>query len=1286
MTMPPEDESSSIWTEKTQKPDESFDKKYWRKIFITSCFLAVLVDPLFLYVPILMDDFKCLMLDPKLKTAALLLRTVTDLFYLMDIIIRIYRHGNYSSGLFNELDDRQNQMNFSFRWKSRVRRIAKTIWALIDILIDIVALLPLPQVAILIFFSKMIDLRSLTTTRMVLMNVFALLQYVPRVLRIYLSFKELKKRPLKEKLKETPIWIKGVLNFSMYIIASHVAGALWYFFAIQRMMICWHSACRKNDGCDNRMFGCHDHHFFRNTTILNDLCPVSVGDNSSDTMFFDFGIFATALEYGLVGSTSYFKKFLNCFWWGLRNLSSLGSNLEPSADGWENLYTIFISISGLLLFLYLIGNLQMYMQFETTRREDRKRKMLNEQKVEEKGFDIELWLFKRGVPTRLNKDMKLQIIEKVKQALEDGMEINLDNIFPLLHSDVQSRIEDYMPLTKLKQVPMLRGMDEGLLKIIYEKLEHVRYTESENSFIIQKDKPLEKMVYIVDGFVYIKEGSSSRRGASAGARELCGEELLRWPFSTFFFLREPLLATESVMATGVVETLVLNASDLRSIYNQSDIFEKEARRHKGMMKEEIELYIDGLIRKNEIVIRLNHDVKSRIMKNVEEKFHQDDLYWDHLFSHLPRDFQDEIERYLPVTKLEKVPMLRGIDEDVFKIICQKLEPVRYTENTFIIQKGEQLDKMVYIVDGFVSVEKRSSVDSRQGAGELFGEELLRLPFSTDFPFTRPLATESVKVIGVVEALALYAHDLQSIYRKLDIFEKEKPRHRIMMKEEIERNIDELICSNGIPERLNQDVKSRMMKNVEENFQQDDLYWDLLDWDHLVYGLPLDFQKEIISYMPLTKLKQVLAFQNMDYKVLKEICNHLRPKTYNRNDNIIKKGDPIQMLLIVEGRIGQEGWVKDAGEIYGEELLVWPFSTSFPDEVPAAAKSPFVITDVVEALVLTAGDMESVATKFRKHFIKNYGKFVRKSEFDLFTDYYSEGAIKEATRNYTCLNNPNEEGYGTVYHTELDGRAVAIKTCNSAIGDPFIQSQRLVHEAFVLLEISHKNVERLLGCCLETRWPIMVYDRTDALTLAEHFHRNRSKLSLESRMKIAAETAGALAHVHSRSVIHRDVKTTNILVDRTTHTVQVTGFGASRLLDEDEVSTLPGTSRHLDPEYYLKSHDVYSFGVVLVELLTHQEAVSSNGSETSLANDFVRSVQEDRLGQILDGEINRDKFSFEMAKKVSELAVTCLRSREEERPSMEKVAEELEGVVQTIRNRVEYSTVDDNVSSASRTSE
>ncbi|KAM1406489.1 hypothetical protein ACFXTH_001152 [Malus domestica] len=157
------------------------------------------------------------------------------------------------------------------------------------------------------------------------------------------------------------------------------------------------------------------------------------------------------------------------------------------------------------------------------------------------------------------------------------------------------------------------------------------------------------------------------------------------------------------------------------------------------------------------------------------------------------------------------------------------------------------------------------------------------------------------------------------------------------------------------------------------------------------------------------------------------------------------------------------------------------------------------------------------------------------------------------------------------------------------------------------------------------------------------------------MKIAVETAGALAYLHSRSVIHRDVKAANIFINDTTHTAKVFSFGASRLLDEDEgemedeVSTLPGTFQYLDPEY-LKSHrltnksDVYSFGVVLVELLTHQEAASTDGPQRSLAN------------------------NFEIAKKVSELAVTCLRSSGEEGPSMEEVAAKPKGVAQTVRNR------------------
>ncbi|KAB2597156.1 wall-associated receptor kinase-like 16 [Pyrus ussuriensis x Pyrus communis] len=107
------------------------------------------------------------------------------------------------------------------------------------------------------------------------------------------------------------------------------------------------------------------------------------------------------------------------------------------------------------------------------------------------------------------------------------------------------------------------------------------------------------------------------------------------------------------------------------------------------------------------------------------------------------------------------------------------------------------------------------------------------------------------------------------------------------------------------------------------------------------------------------------------------------------------------------------------------------------------------------------------------------------------------------------------------------------------------------------------------------------------------------------MKTTTETARALAYFHYWSVIHQDVKTQNILIDLETYTAKVSGFGAPRLLheEENEVSTLPGKSGSFDP------YDVFSFGVVLAELLTSQEVVSFDGPERSLVNVFVCSVQE-----------------------------------------------------------------------------
>ncbi|XP_042985925.1 cyclic nucleotide-gated ion channel 1-like isoform X2 [Carya illinoinensis] len=138
-----------------------------------------------------------------------------------------------------------------------------------------------------------------------------------------------------------------------------VLGAFWYFFSIERETTCWHMGCKPDAGCSKTSFNC-GHGSSSDTTILNKFCSLE----NPNTTLFDFGIFQEARQSRILESMDFPRKTIFCFWWGLRNLSSFGQNLETSSYYWENCFTVLISIFGLLLFLYFIGNLQVYMQWE----------------------------------------------------------------------------------------------------------------------------------------------------------------------------------------------------------------------------------------------------------------------------------------------------------------------------------------------------------------------------------------------------------------------------------------------------------------------------------------------------------------------------------------------------------------------------------------------------------------------------------------------------------------------------------------------------------------------------------------------------------------------------------------------------------------------------------------------------------------------------------------------------------------------------------------------------------
>ncbi|GMY07418.1 cyclic nucleotide-gated ion channel 1-like, partial [Fagus crenata] len=310
----------------------------WSIIFVASCVIAVSLDPLFFYLPVINEDKKCLGLDKTLKTTAIILRSVTDTIYIVNIILQL------RTGFIDKPSQKLGRAKLNKDSKAIARRYLCT-WSYF--LIDIFVILPIPQVVISIIFSEMRGSKSLDTRKW--LNAVVLFQYVPRVLRIYLSWNDLMRSASKVA---RAVWVKAAFNFFLYIIASHVMGAFWYFFSIQREIACWHMACKNHNGCVQKSFSCANG--VGSYAFLDDVCPI----NTPNSTLFDFGIFLEALQSKVVKSTNFQQKFFYCFWWGLRNLSSLGQNLQTSNYVWENCFAIFISLFGLMLFLCFIENLK----------------------------------------------------------------------------------------------------------------------------------------------------------------------------------------------------------------------------------------------------------------------------------------------------------------------------------------------------------------------------------------------------------------------------------------------------------------------------------------------------------------------------------------------------------------------------------------------------------------------------------------------------------------------------------------------------------------------------------------------------------------------------------------------------------------------------------------------------------------------------------------------------------------------------------------------------------------
>lgn len=286
-----------------------------------------------------------------------------------------------------------------------------------------------------------------------------------------------------------------------------------------------------------------------------------------------------------------------------------------------------------------------------------------------------------------------------------------------------------------------------------------------------------------------------------------------------------------------------------------------------------------------------------------------------------------------------------------------------------------------------------------------------------------------------------------------------------------------------------------------------------------------------------------------------------------------------------------------------------------------------------------------------------------------TKLFPAKELEKATDHFNESRILGQGGQGIVYKGMLsDGKIVAIKKLKQLDDD---QLEQFINEIVILSQISHRNVVKLLGCCLATEVPLLVYEFLPNGTLFDLIHDSNSEfpLSWNNRLKIAADIAGALSYLHSASSIpiyHRDIKSSNILLDEK-YVVKVSDFGTSKSveLDQTHVTTLvKGTFGYLDPEYFQTSQftdksDVYSFGVVIVELLTGERPITMSrmDEERNLATRFLASMEAGNLDAILDAQVCNEGRKEEVI-AVARLAQRCLNLRGKMRPAMREVAIEL----------------------------
>ncbi|XP_022750987.1 non-functional pseudokinase ZED1-like [Durio zibethinus] len=283
--------------------------------------------------------------------------------------------------------------------------------------------------------------------------------------------------------------------------------------------------------------------------------------------------------------------------------------------------------------------------------------------------------------------------------------------------------------------------------------------------------------------------------------------------------------------------------------------------------------------------------------------------------------------------------------------------------------------------------------------------------------------------------------------------------------------------------------------------------------------------------------------------------------------------------------------------------------------------------------------------------------------------FSAEELSKATNDYNVGQEISRYVHFVLYKGFLHGREISVKRYNShsksletAITDIVISSQMSVH----------KNVLKLIGCCLETQNPVLVYefggDKNLKRLMFDICEGQPESLTWKSRIKIAMDIANAVAYLHtalSRPIIHQGLSLISIVMD-TNCVAKLSDFSLSIAIPKGKShvvkDTISGVFGYIAPEVFEcrinEKADVFSFGILLLELLTRRKSADHSEEEATFKEFVGNYVENNRLTEIVDQSISSEGINRDDLVTFANIALHCTQENPEDRPMITDVAKQL----------------------------